>query len=112
VQLDGHRITAIIDTGAQKTTLSTTIARSMGMTEAALARDRLVKTKGATGKELSSRVHRFDRLDIGSVVVRGPEIVVTDLKVRDADIILGMDFLGSRRLWLSYASFRIFLSDR
>jgi clan AA aspartic protease (TIGR02281 family) len=112
VQLDGHRITAIIDTGAQKTTLSTTIARAMGMTEAALARDRSIKTKGAAGEELSSRVHRFERLDIGPIVVRDPEIVVTDLRVRDADIILGMDFLSSRRLWLSYASFRVFLSDR
>jgi clan AA aspartic protease (TIGR02281 family) len=112
VQLDGHRITAIIDTGAQKTTLSTTIARAMGMTEAALARDRSIKTKGAAGEELSSRAHRFERLDVGPIVVRDPEIVVTDLRVRDADIILGMDFLSSRRLWLSYASFRVFLSDR
>jgi long-chain acyl-CoA synthetase len=80
--------------------------------EAALARDRSTKTKGAAGEELSSRAHRFERLDIGPVVVRDPEIVVTDLRVRDADIILGMDFLSSRRLWLSYASFRVFLSDR
>jgi clan AA aspartic protease (TIGR02281 family) len=112
VQLDGHRITAIIDTGAQRTTLSTTMARAMGVTEAVLARDRSTKSKGSAGEELSSRVHRFDRLEIGPIIVRDPEIVVTDLRIRDADIILGMDFLGSRHLWLSYASFRVFLSDR
>jgi hypothetical protein len=29
----------------------------------------------------------------------------------DADVVLGANFLSSRRLWLSYASFRIFLSE-
>jgi clan AA aspartic protease (TIGR02281 family) len=112
VQLDGHTLTAIVDTGAQQTTLSTRAAYVLGVREAALTHDRSMETKGAAGEELSSRVHRFARLDVGSLVVRNPEIVVTDLSVHDADIILGMDFLNGRRLWLSYASFRILLSDK
>jgi hypothetical protein len=43
------------------------------------------------------------------MVVRDPEIIVTDLKLSDADLVLGVDFLSSRRLWLSYGSHRIFL---
>ena len=42
---------------------------------------------------------------------RNPEIVVADLRVRGIDLILGMDFLRSRRLFLSYAGFRMFLSN-
>jgi hypothetical protein len=45
------------------------------------------------------------------VVVRNPEIIVTDLKLADADLVLGVDFLISRRLWLSYGSRRIFLAN-
>jgi predicted aspartyl protease len=112
VLLDNRRITAMIDTGAQRTTLSTTVALALGVTEAALARDRAIKTRGAANEELHSRLHQFARLEIAPLVIRNPEIVVTDLRLRDADIVLGMDLLGTRRLWLSYKSFRILLSDR
>ncbi len=110
VQLDSRRITAIVDTGAQRTTLSATTARAIGVTEAALARDQPTKIKGATLGELNSRVHRFERLQVGPLVVRNPQIVVTDFRIDDADLILGMDFLSTRHLWLSYASFRVFVS--
>ena len=36
-------------------------------------------------------------------------MVVAELRLRGIDVILGMDFLRSRHLLLSYASFRIFL---
>lgn len=110
VLLDDHPITAIIDTGAQHTVLSAAAARLLGVTETALARDRPIKTRGAAGEELNSRVHKFGRLSFASLVIRDPEIVVSDLHLRDADIILGMDFLQTHRIWLSYASFHIFLA--
>ena len=69
-------------------------------------------TQGVAGEPLSARVHRFARLDIGALIVRNPEVVVTDLKLSEADIVLGVDFLSSRRLWLSYGSRQLFLSSR
>jgi hypothetical protein len=42
--------------------------------------------------------------------VRNPALIVADVSLRDADLILGIDFLSSRRLWLSYGSQQIFLS--
>ena len=56
-------------------------------------------------------MHRFARFELGPVAIRNPEIVVTDLRLRDAHMVLGMDFLGSHRLLLSYAAFRIFVSE-
>jgi predicted aspartyl protease len=112
VQLDGHRLTAVIDTGSQVTVLATASARALGVTEEQLSRGRSVTTQGVAGDPLSARVHRFARLDIGSLIIRNPEVVVTDLKLNEADIVLGVDFLSSRRLWLSYGSRRIFLSSR
>jgi predicted aspartyl protease len=111
VQFDGHRIIAVIDTGAQTTALSTARARALGLSEGLLARDRAVTTQGAAAELLTSRVHRFAKLEVGTVVVRNPEIIVTDLKLADADLVLGVDFLISRRLWLSYGSRRIFLAN-
>jgi predicted aspartyl protease len=111
VQLDGRRIVAIIDTGAQRSTLSLASARKLGVTEATLSRDPSMITRGAAGDQLNSHVHRFARLEVGTEIIRDPELVVADVKLRDADIVLGFDFLSSRRLWLSYESLRIFLSS-
>ena len=108
VRLDNRKITATIDTGASRTTLSTTTAHAMGLTDAVLGRDRPGVTRGFGGGQLTSRIHRFANLTVGSVRLSDPEIVVTDLRLRGIDLILGLDFLRSRRLWLSYAGFRCF----
>ncbi len=111
VRLDNRGITATIDTGAQRTTLSVATARAMGITDAVLARDPPMQTRGFGAGRLASRIHRFDSLAVGNIGLRNPEIVVTELRLRGIDLILGMDFLRSRRLWLSYAGFRMFLSS-
>jgi predicted aspartyl protease len=112
VQLDGRAIDAIIDTGAQLSVLSTSAARALGVTEAALARDRATVTLGAAAERLNSHVHRFSRLEVAGEIVRKPELVVADFKLSDGDLVLGVDFLSSRRIWLSYGSQQIFLASR
>ena len=59
---------------------------------------------------MSGRVHRFSQLDVAGEPVRNPEIVVADVTLRDADLVLGIDFVRSRRIWFSYRSRQIFLS--
>jgi predicted aspartyl protease len=111
-QLDGRPVDTFIDTGAQVSLLSSRAALALGVTEAALARDRATVTLGATAERLDSHLHQFSRLEVGGEVVRNPALVVTDVSLRDADLVLGVDFLGSRRIWLSYGSQQIFLSRR
>jgi predicted aspartyl protease len=111
VQLDGHRLTATIDTGSQLTVLATAAAHAMGVTQAALSRDRSLAMQGVAGDPLSSRIHRFNKLQLGDVVVPNPPIVVADLALREADLVLGVDLLTSRKFWLSYGSRRIFISS-
>ena len=110
IQVDGSRFTAIIDTGAQMTTISTAAARTLGITAAMLAHDRSITSRGAAGEQQASYLHRFARLDLGTEAIRSPEMIVTDLALADADIILGSDLLAARRLWLSYGAQRVFLS--
>jgi clan AA aspartic protease (TIGR02281 family) len=112
VQLNGRRIAAFIDTGAQLTVLSTKAASALGLTDAVLAHDRAILVHGAAAEELSAHVHRFTQLVIGTEVIRNLEIAVTDVRLSDADLVLGVDFLKSRRMWMSYGSQQIFLSQR
>ena len=111
-QLDGRQIDTFIDTGAQVSVVSSRAALAVGVSEAALARDRATVTLGAAAERLNSHIHRFSRMEVGGEVVRNPELIVADVSLKDADLILGIDFLGSRRLWLSYGAQQIFLSRR
>jgi clan AA aspartic protease (TIGR02281 family) len=112
VQLDGRRIDAFVDTGAQRTVLSTRVALALGVSEAALAHDPPLTTRGAAAEQLSAHLHRFSQLQIGGAVVHNPEVIVADVRLSDADLVLGIDFLRSWRIWLSYGSQQIFLSRR
>ena len=111
VRLDGHSLTALIDTGSQRTALSTEAAGALGLTESLLEQDRLVTTHGIAAGPLPARVHRFRTLQVGTAVIANPDTLVIDLKPGDADMILGIDFLRSRRLWSSYGARRVFLSS-
>jgi predicted aspartyl protease len=110
VSLDGHRLAALIDTGAQLTALDAASALALGVTGQAMERDPVATLRGAAAEVVKSRVHRFARLDIDGEVVRDPVIVVARLGLQDADLVLGADFLRWRRVWLSYASHLIFIS--
>ena len=111
-QLDGRQIDTFIDTGAQLSVVSSRAAQALGITEAALARDRPTVTLGAAAERLNSHLHRFSRMEVGGEVVHNPELIVADVSLKDADLVLGIDFLSARRLWLSYGSQQIFLTRR
>jgi predicted aspartyl protease len=110
VQLDGRTIAAFVDTGSQFTVLSTRAALALGVTDAVLAHDRGATVRGAASERLAAHIHRFSQLAIGAEVIHNPETIVTDVRLSDADLVLGIDFLKSRRIWLSYGSRQIFLS--
>src|ERR1051326_7016023 len=63
VQLDGHRLTATIDTGSQLTVVAKTTARALGLTETMLSQDHSMTMQGVAGDPLPSRIHRFAKLE-------------------------------------------------
>lgn len=112
VRLDNSEMTAIIDTGTQRTTISAAAAYQVGISTTALEHDQQLTTRGAAGERVLAQVHHFSSLQIGSEVVRDPELVVTNTTFPDADVILGADFLKTQRIWLSYSPPQVFLGRR
>lgn len=110
VALDGHKFSAFIDTGAELSALDAGAALAVGVSGAALDHDPVATLRGAVSEVVKSRAHRFTRLDIGGETLRDRVIVVTNLRLQDADLVLGIDFLRLRRVWLSYGSHKIFLA--
>lgn len=82
-------MTAIIDAGTQRTTISAAAAYQTGISEATLEHDQQLTTRGAAGERALAHVHRFSELQIGSEVMRDPELVVTNVTFPDADVIVG-----------------------
>jgi predicted aspartyl protease len=109
VTLDGHRLFAFIDTGAQVSTIDTRAARRLGLSEAAIAGGPAATLRGVSAAKVQAHTHRFAWLQIGGDTVRDPVMIVAPLNLPDADIVLGLDFLRGRRVWFSYPAHRIFL---
>jgi predicted aspartyl protease len=112
VLLDGRPLAALIDTGAQLTTVDADSAAAVGVTGAVLARDPVTTLRGAAAEIVKSRAHRFAELQIDGESLRDQTIMVAKLGLQDADLVLGADFLRWQRVWLSYRSHRIFLERR
>jgi predicted aspartyl protease len=112
VSLDGRPLAALIDTGAQLTTLDADAAAAIGVTGTALAHDPVTTLRGAAAEVVNSRAHRFAELQIDGEALRDQTIMVARLGLQDADLVLGADFLRWQRVWLSYRSHRIFLERR
>jgi len=109
VELDGVRVGAVVDTGAEFTTISRDLALHTGVTEAALNADPAVTIVGAADAETAGRWHRFGAIRIGPLLARQPVLLVASLPPQAGGAVLGMDFLGERRIWISYASRRVFV---
>jgi predicted aspartyl protease len=109
VAVDGRKLAAFIDTGAELSAVDAGAALALGVTAAALNQDPVANLRGAGSEVVKSRGHRFARLEIGGETLRDRVLFVTNLRLQDADLVLGIDFLRLRRVWLSYGSHQIFL---
>jgi hypothetical protein len=110
ITLDGHALTAFIDTGAQVSLIDADATKGLGVTEAALWRDEPVIMQGVSTDVVTARAHRFDRLGLADAVLLSPTVAVTPLRLDDGDMLMGTDVLMHQRIWLSYAARRIFVA--
>jgi predicted aspartyl protease len=89
LSLDGHPVRALLDTGATSSVGTTAAAR-------------------AAGVDSATYQHKFD-LEIGTARFENAPIVVADIDLKDSDMLLGMDFMRHRRVWVSYSTGWVFM---
>ena len=109
-ELDGVPGLAVVDTGAQLSSISEQLAERMGVAADALSADRTVIAHGAAPNEVAVRLHRFRELRIGPAVMDAPALPVVPMTSGMGDALVGADFLKGRRAWLSYSTHRIFVT--
>jgi predicted aspartyl protease len=109
VRVAGQPITAILDSGANTTQLTQTAAARLGVGEADLARDPASHTVGVDQANVAMHRHRFPDMVVGVDEFPSVLLSVGAVQVPGADMLLGADFLRSRRVWLSYATGQVFI---
>jgi predicted aspartyl protease len=110
ITLDGVAGMAILDTGAQATAIGMPMARRLGLSEASLAADHTVTAHGAAPLPVKVHVHQFRELLVGDSRIEAPTLAVVPNDAGGGDALLGSDFLSGRRVWLSFATRRLFVS--
>ena len=109
-ELDGVKAMGVLDTGAQLSSISRRLAQQLGLGDTELAADRKVTAHGAAPDHVSVPVHRFHELRVGPAVVRNPILPVVPMSGGMGDALVGADFLRGRRVWLSFATERMFVT--
>ena len=106
--LGTHRLPALLDTGAGGSAID---LASAGIPPASLAQDPVRRGSGAAGLAVPARMHRFDNLALGGTPLGGLTLQVTRLApVLPMRLVLGMDVLRGRQLWVDYPRARLTLA--
>ena len=106
--LNGRPIRALLDTGASRSTVGLPAAAAAGITGADLLRGPSSVTQSLDAAGIVTRPRRFRSLQIGAERVDDPTLNVADLPPQAGDMIIGSDYLGSRRIWIALASGTVF----
>lgn len=113
VTLDGTPLRALLDSGSGATLLTAPGMVRMGLQEANLAADPADAISGLGPHLVTMRLHRFRSLDAGGEVLDRPSIWVAPIRLPlFVDMLLGQDWLASRRVWISYATRQVFVASR
>ena len=109
VSVNGRKLTASIDSGAQRTVIAARAAAPAGIGADSQLPGPALQTRGMAGETLPASLHLLRDFRVGGIPVRGPVMVVAAALPSDIDALLGLDFLLGHRVWLSYGSRRIFI---
>ncbi len=109
-ELDGVRGMGVLDTGAQMSSISQRMAAQMGLEQGELAGDRTVMAHGAAPDQVVVHIHHFHELQVGPAVMHSPALPVVPMTSGMGDALIGADFLRGRRVWLSFATHRLFVT--
>ncbi len=107
IALNGHKTTALFDTGAS-TAVSLRGAHKAGVEDAAMTPD--TDVAGAGRGKVRSWTAAFDRVELDGEAVMHNRLEVTDFDLREADMLIGIDFFLSHRIYVSKKQSRMYFT--
>ena len=119
-RLNGKPLSANLDTGATSTTVTRAGAATAGVDVQAQAGDPTHSLVGVGNEQTSATAHRFTEMSIGTERFRNPVLTVYQTAAlasagsaaAGSDVLVGEDWLATRRIWLSTSSHRMYVQQR
>ena len=109
VVINGVTLRALIDTGSNVSSIGMTAAMKTGVDATAMSGDPAMTFVGARGSMMTAHRHRFDTMSVGAATFHNVRISVQDQDFPGMDMLLGMDFLRWRKVWLSFGTNQLFI---
>ena len=107
VEVNGRKTAALFDTGAT-TTVSLHAAHKAGVKDADMTpREEMA---GAGRGKTKSWTAKFDRIELGGEAVLHNRLQVGDFEMADSDMLVGIDFFLSHRIYVSKKRSRMFFT--
>lgn len=101
VLIDGQRVEAMFDTGADESLLSSTAARRLGAVPGGAG----VTEEGVSGglgtRHVQTYRATFKQIDVGGEALKKPSIQFADMGATDTQMLVGIDFFLTHRIFVS-----------
>ena len=107
IKLNGTELVALLDTGA-RTLVTAQAARRAGVTEAQMAPAGTIYGGGKGSAK--SWTAPFERVEIGDEAITHNRLHIGDFTLDDADLLLGIDFFLSHRIYVSKQQSKLFIT--
>jgi predicted aspartyl protease len=108
VEIDGYRLSALLDTGATSFAITKSAARKAGVTETMLKADPAAETRGVGGVVLKEPAHRFNTVLIGGETLQNLQMPLIGIDLGQ-NALVGQTYLLSRRVWISYSTQMLYI---
>jgi clan AA aspartic protease (TIGR02281 family) len=111
IEINGHRMTAIIDTGATASAITASAARKYGLATSKPDAKELSYTAGIGTRRVATWITHTQSIKIGNETILDADIMVIDERGdSDFDVVLGTDFLRAHRVLFAVSQQNIYLS--
>ena len=111
VEVNATPLRALLDTGASASLLAAPGMHRLGIKPANLTADPGEPVSGLGPRAVTMHRQTFRSLEVGGLAIASPAIWVAPVHLSPiVDMLLGMDWLSGRRIWISFATRQLFIA--
>ncbi|MFO1027282.1 MAG: retroviral-like aspartic protease family protein [Acetobacteraceae bacterium] len=113
VEVDGVKLRGLLDTGANVSVIAAPGMYRLGLDRPGAVAGQHVPVTGVGPNVAAMQHHAFRTMRIGSLTIDQPRLLVAPIRLTPvADMLLGCDWMLTRRVWISYATRQVFVATQ